>query len=282
MAEPQVVVDADAMEAAPSVAAPISRHDHLNLMTPAPFIDGDGHPPISRQSTAGVLHRQLHPYAFNVGSAGGIHGSPAHSYINLNARPGQNPAVRGLGRPMPTFAELQAIKARREAHKHNHLRRTASALAHPSPDFDSKPLPLVVDHLAVPSSKPVVDDAASMASSSSEIALVNPLMRMRRRTREFWAEFLGTMFIILCVDQCDRADPTACPRSACSRSIYSGTAVDLQYFTSLSTAVVSSPRGTYLSVSFGWVRARSFFLTRSGHRRMYGRLYSRRHQRWTP
>lgn len=76
----------------------------------------------------------------------------------------------------------------------------------------------------------------SLSSSDSETQLgdgedefPNPWARFRHAMREPFAEFLGTMLLIMF-----------------------GTGVSLQYFLSLDPNVVSSPRGTYLSVSFGW------------------------------
>ena len=118
---------------------------------------------------------------------------------------------------------MQALKARREAHKHNHpgLRRTASATAVPAvpdsgtqtPVFDVPVVGngsiIVRDHLSPQSTRlpftshansfangKAVDsqkeDARSVSSSASSdsIILPNPWARFRYHTREFWAEFL--------------------------------------------------------------------------------------------
>ncbi|KAK9898544.1 aquaporin [Cystobasidium minutum MCA 4210] len=65
--------------------------------------------------------------------------------------------------------------------------------------------------------------------SDLEAEYPNPWARFRHALREPFAEFLGTMLLVMF-----------------------GTGVSLQYFLSLDPNVVSSPRGTYLSVSFGW------------------------------
>lgn len=71
--------------------------------------------------------------------------------------------------------------------------------------------------------------SCSSDSDDEEEVFPNPWARFRHTMREPFAEFLGTMILIIF-----------------------GTGVSLQYFLSLDTDIASSPRGTYLSVSFGW------------------------------
>jgi len=77
------------------------------------------------------------------------------------------------------------------------------------------------------------DSSCSSSSSSSsddnDSDFPNPWARFRHSMREPFAEFLGTMLLILF-----------------------GTGVSLQVFLSSDPNVVSSQRGQYLSISFGW------------------------------
>jgi len=71
--------------------------------------------------------------------------------------------------------------------------------------------------------------SGSSSDSDDVEAFPNPWARFRHSIREPLAEFLGTFLLILF-----------------------GTGVSLQYFLSLDEGVAPNPRGTYLSVSFGW------------------------------
>ena len=130
------------------------------------------------------------------------------------------------GSERASYQEMQALKARREAHKHNlGLRRTASATAIPAVPASGTHTPAIGapaigngssivahDHLSPQSTRlPFAthtssfgngkgvdthkEDTRSISSSSSSsssdsIVLPNPWARFRYHTREFWAEFL--------------------------------------------------------------------------------------------
>lgn len=101
---------------------------------------------------------------------------------------------------------------------------------------------------------------ASSYSDESESEYPNPWARFRHAMREPFAEFLGTSewlnsFSNICLDQAGTmrmTDDFLSLSSPLVLLVMFGTGVSLQYFLSLDPNVVSSPRGTYLSVSFGW------------------------------
>ncbi|GAA93674.1 uncharacterized protein L969DRAFT_90192 [Mixia osmundae IAM 14324] len=212
--------------------------------------------------------------------------------------------VQGLGRPLPSYAEMQVLKAQRDAMRHRKANskgpsrqnswRAPDALPAPksaslgpaigqtwshqiptsshrsadnfvvlSPDQfqaltqgtsgqssekseQSKAITAIEN-----SSDPYADSkekrpqsftsSSSSSNSDDEEDFPNPWSRIRHKAREPFAEFLGTIILITF-----------------------GNGVNCQVTLSSSTAVSTSPKGDYLSISFGWAMAVVFGIYASG------------------
>lgn len=105
------------------------------------------------------------------------------------------------------------------------------------------------------------DDVSSSGyDSDEESEFPNPWARFRHAMREPFAEYLGTSKLyhpsssklqVGILPFPDKTDPGSFLVHSVLLVMF-GTGVSLQYFLSLDPNVVDSPRGTYLSVSFGW------------------------------